>query len=152
MPLLPARAIRAPLGPLAAGLVLCLSAAAPAARLLAQPPAGQPPAGAPDGRRGGRMRAPLFEGITLSAAQQGRVDSIRRAYRERMRAEGDERRQSRRALMEERQAALRGVLTADQQRTFDTNTQRMRERMQQRMQGRRQGHGRAADRAPGARR
>ena len=107
--------------------------------------AGSPPAGGQVGRRGpgGGMRQMLFEGITLTAAQQAKVDSIRGAYRERMMASrganggasggADARPDSaafaaRRQMMNDQRAALRAVLTPDQQRTFDANVTRMEQR------------------------
>lgn len=129
---------------------------------VAQPPAGGPPPGAPRGMgpggpggRGG-MQALLFEGITLSDAQRAKVDSIqgaRRAMmRERMQAmqggtQGGTpgggmpdsatmaaRRQEMRTAMEQDRAAVRAVLTADQQKTFDANVARMQARQRERMQ------------------
>ena len=127
-----------------------LLAAGVAHPLAAQPPAGAPPAGGPMGGPGGRgpgMRAVLFQGITLNAAQQAAVDSIQNASRERMRARmqqqgggapaDDAARAARReAMMQEMQsdrAAMRAVLTADQRTAFDANVARMAARMRERM-------------------
>jgi Spy/CpxP family protein refolding chaperone len=143
-----ARRVRALLLTPAAVLAAVLPAAGAAAPLVAQP-AAQPPAGgpgAPGGMRGRGMQAALFEGITLTAAQQATVDSIQGASRERMRAQmqggppaDDAARQARRqqmmAAMQRDRAALRAVLTADQQKTFDANVAALQERMRERMQG-----------------
>jgi Spy/CpxP family protein refolding chaperone len=102
--------------------------------------------GGPGGRGMGGMRAVLFEGITLSDAQRTSIDSIQAASRERMmtRMQGgpptdDAARQARRQemtqTMQKDRAAMRAVLTADQQKTFDANVARMAERMRERMSG-----------------
>jgi Spy/CpxP family protein refolding chaperone len=89
-------------------------------------------------QRGGRMMAMLFQGITLTATQQQKVDSISAAYRHQMPAftpgtpPTDEERAKRRELMQKQTADLRAVLTADQQKVFDQNLEQMRSRMQQR--------------------
>jgi Spy/CpxP family protein refolding chaperone len=122
-----------------------LLAAAVTSPLAAQA-AEQPPAGGPGGMRGRGMQAALFEGITLTAAQQATVDSIQGASRERMRAQmqggppADDaaRQERRRQMMEAMQkdrAALRAALTADQQKAFDANVAKLQERMRERMQG-----------------
>ena len=77
--------------------------------------------------RQGRMYEMMFEGITLSPQQRASIDSIHAAYRSRMgapRDSGD--RAQMRQMMEEHHAAIRNVLTADQQRIFDANMERMR--------------------------
>jgi protein CpxP len=99
-----------------------------------------------DGRRGGpggpggagRMDQALLRGITLSADQQQRVDSIRTRYRaqmEQMRqqqsGDRDAARAQMRSTMEKQQAEIRAVLTPDQQTQFDQNVAEMRNRMQQ---------------------
>jgi protein CpxP len=91
----------------------------------------------PGGRGGfGRGDQAMLRGITLSADQQQRVDSIRTSYRtqmEKMRTSGDREamRAQMRPLMEKQQADIRAVLTADQQRQFDQNAAEMRSRMEQ---------------------
>ena len=135
-----ARRVRALL--LAPAAVLLAAVAHP---LMAQPPAAAPPAGGPGGR-GQAMQAMLFEGITLTAAQRATVDSIQGAARERMRARMQDgapaddaaraaRRQEMMQAMQKDRDAMRAVLTADQQKTFDANAARMAERMRARMQG-----------------
>jgi len=80
------------------------------------------------GDRGGRMMAALFQGITLSDAQQHQVDSIRTAYRPQMQSAGQDR-GARRDLMQKETADMRSVLTSDQQSAFDKNLADMRSRM-----------------------
>ena len=95
------------------------------------------------GRRGGMrgegregMEAMMFNGITLTTAQQAQIDSIRTRHRADMqgldpRNNADDRQkmmQSRQAQM----AEVRAVLTPDQQVVFDQNMQQMRERRGQR--------------------
>ncbi len=80
------------------------------------------------GDRGSRMMAALFQGITLSDAQQKQVDSIRAAYRPQMQSAGQDR-GARRDLMQKETADMRTVLTSDQQSTFDKNLADMRSRM-----------------------
>ena len=134
--------------------VAALLAAAPAA--LAQSAAG----GA--GRGGAvaqdRMRTVLFEGITLTADQQARIDTVTATYgtridsarREMMAARqsgqpvGAERMQAMRALQVEQRDALRTVLTAEQRARFDANVAAM---SQGRGMGR--GEGRGAGRGAG---
>jgi Spy/CpxP family protein refolding chaperone len=100
-------------------------------------------AGAMDGRRGGmrgegrqRMDAMLFNGITLTADQQSRIDSIRARHRadaqnlDPRNNPGD--RQKMMQSMEAQMSEVRAVLTADQQTVFDQNVQQMRDRRAQR--------------------
>jgi Spy/CpxP family protein refolding chaperone len=107
-----------------------------------QPPVtkDQPPAGG--GMRGGgggaRMQQMLFEGITLTDAQKAKVDSITASYRQQMQSmprpepgtpPTEEQRAARQKMMQDQQAALRAVLTPEQQATFDKNVESMRSRM-----------------------
>jgi Spy/CpxP family protein refolding chaperone len=80
------------------------------------------------GDRGSRMMSALFQGITLSDAQQKQVDSIRTSYRSQMQSAGQDR-GARRELMQKESADFRSVLTSDQQTTFDKNLADMRSRM-----------------------
>ena len=96
--------------------------------------------GGPGGRGGfGRADQALLRGITLSADQQQRIDTIRTRYRtqmEQMRQQNsagtdrDAARGQMRSMMEKQQAEIRAVLTADQQRQFDQNLAEMRGRME----------------------
>jgi Spy/CpxP family protein refolding chaperone len=142
------------------GLALVAAAlvAGAAGTAAAQSPAGGPPGGPPGGRpggmgRGGQQQAMLFEGITLTDAQRAAVDSIqgarRAAMRERMMgmqgggapgggvpdsAAVATMRQEMRRAQEQDRAAMRALLTADQQKAFDANVARMQDRQRQRMQ------------------
>lgn len=114
-----------------AALIVALAATAACASKPKQPApesAQASVAAAPAGDRAARMQAMMFEGITLSSSQQASVDSIRAAYRGRMSSAqtGGDRSQMRQ-MMEEQRTAIRNVLTADQQRIFDANIEKMRQ-------------------------
>jgi Spy/CpxP family protein refolding chaperone len=88
--------------------------------------------GGPGG--GARMEEMLLRGITLSADQQQRIESIRANYRTQMeqtRQSGNTDRTAMRTMMEKQQADIRAVLTTDQQSQFDKNVAEMRARQQQ---------------------
>jgi Spy/CpxP family protein refolding chaperone len=85
--------------------------------------------GAGDGAA--RMQAALFNGITLSSAQQTKVDSIEGAYRSSA-GGADVDRQQARASRQREAADLRSVLTPDQQTQFDKNLDAIRSRMRAR--------------------
>jgi len=83
----------------------------------------------------GRGMQRLMQGITLNAKQQASVDSIQKEYRAQMppmqqgtppdsatRAKGRE-------VMQKEYAAVRGVLTPDQQKVFDKNMEDMKAAM-----------------------
>ncbi|MGE0354458.1 MAG: hypothetical protein AB7I33_05750 [Gemmatimonadales bacterium] len=113
-------------------LLLTVVIAAPAA--VAQNPAGQG-----QGRgMGGRQMQMLMQGITLTADQQTRVDSLNTAFMEQMRAmgrpePGDEKAMTeRREIMTKHQQAVRALLTKEQQAVFDKNVEAMKARMSQR--------------------
>lgn len=102
------------------------------------PPAGQGQGGGMGRGQGGgqrRMQA-LMQGITLTPAQQTTVDSITTAFRAKMPAftPGTPPDSATRAQMmqvgQQRDAAIRAVLTPDQQRTWDTNMQTVQAQMQ----------------------
>ncbi|MBX3133496.1 MAG: hypothetical protein KF689_08955 [Gemmatimonadaceae bacterium] len=118
------RALRAGLG-LAALLVV--------APLGAQqgPPGGRGMGGDPAAMQA-RQNEMLFRGITLTAEQQAKVDSIQTASRARqqelMQGGGMRDPETRTKMQEQRQAmmaAVRGVLTPAQQATFDQNVASM---------------------------
>jgi Spy/CpxP family protein refolding chaperone len=94
-----------------------------------------------DGMRGGgqRMEQMLFNGITLSSAQQAQVDSIRASHRSDMQGldprNNPDDRQKMMQSMQSQMSELRAVLTADQQTIFDQNVQQMRDRRGQRGNG-----------------
>ena len=132
-----------------AGMALCAGATVASAQ--GAPPAGAPPMGGPQGPqggpggRGGRGMAMLFEGITLTDAQQAKVDSITakyRAERQKMMPNGmgggppDEgMRAKMMEMMDKQNGEIRAVLTADQQKTFDANVEKRKQMMQQRQSG-----------------
>ena len=111
---------------------------------VAQPQASTADAGSGEGRdRGGmrgegrqRMEAMLFNGITLSADQQTRIDSIRARYRANAQnldpRNNPDDRQKMMQSMQAQMAEIRAVLTTDQQAVFDQNVQQMRDRRGQR--------------------
>ena len=94
----------------------------------------------PQGGRGNRpnMSAMLFKDITLTPAQQAKVDSIDTKYREQMQTlrngGGDptEMRQKRGELMGKQRDELKALLTEDQKKVFDKNAEDMRQQMQNR--------------------
>jgi Spy/CpxP family protein refolding chaperone len=113
-----------------------------ASTLAAQGGQGGPPPGGMGGGRGGmmggqggmmgRQNEMLFKGITLTAAQQAKVDSIQAKGREEMMAMmqggGQDRAALREVMMQTRakqMADIRGVLTAEQQAAFDRNVAEM---------------------------
>ncbi|HEX5830856.1 MAG TPA: Spy/CpxP family protein refolding chaperone [Gemmatimonadaceae bacterium] len=131
-----------------AGLALALAAGS----IQAQQPQ---PQGGERGQRQEEMRGmrrgamqpgrALFRGITLTDAQQAQVKTIQEKYRPQFQTLREEMRSGRdsagpipatragmQQLMQAQQQELRGVLTADQQRTFDANVKEMRERMAER--------------------
>jgi Spy/CpxP family protein refolding chaperone len=126
-----------------AGIALCASASVASAQ-------GAPPAGAPQGgeqggqgrgMRGGRGMQMLFEGITLTEAQQKQTQDISAKYREQMQAlmpngmGGGPPDAGMRAKMDDirtkQQAEIRAVLTAEQQVVFDKNAAEAKKRREQ---------------------
>src|SRR5262252_9494493 len=87
------------------------------------------------GQGGGRGMQRLLTGITLDAKQQASVDSIQKAFRAQMppMTQGtppdSATRAKSREVMQKEYAAVRNVLTADQQKTFDKNLADMRSQM-----------------------
>jgi Spy/CpxP family protein refolding chaperone len=108
--------------------------------------AAQSPAGGP-GRGGGgfaqRRMQRLLQGITLTAAQQTKVDSITAKYRAQLppftpgAPPDSATRAKMRALFGNQDEEIRAVLTPDQQKVWDQNVTEMRNRMQQRAPGNR---------------
>ena len=89
----------------------------------------------PGGRGGpGRRMELLFKDITLTPAQQTKVDSIQARYRSERPSftpgtpPDSATRDKVRALFQRERDDLRAVLTADQQKTFDRNLEEMRQR------------------------
>jgi Spy/CpxP family protein refolding chaperone len=93
---------------------------------------GAPGGGGRQGGGGGRMMTALFQGITLTTAQQTSVDSVKKAYQSQMdqlRGQGPAGRSQMRDLRQRQIADFRSILTSDQQPTFDKNVDAMRARM-----------------------
>ena len=128
-----------------AGIALCAGASVASAQ-------GTPPANAPQGapqgpqggaREGGRGRGMqmLFEGITLTEAQQKQIQDLSEKYRGEMRAlmpngfQGGPPDDATRAKMDTlrtRQIAeIRAILTADQQPIYDKNLAEAKKRREQ---------------------
>jgi hypothetical protein len=84
----------------------------------------------------------LMEGITLSDAQKSAVDSITakyRAERQKLMPNGmqggrpdDATRAKMTDMMNKQNAEIRAILTADQQKVFDTNVEKRNQAIQQR--------------------
>src|SRR5881296_2501952 len=87
----------------------------------------------PGARGPGRRMQLLFRGVTLTAQQEAKVDSIQAQYRAQMPAftpgspPDSATREKIRGLFRRELADLRAVLTADQQAAFDKNVAEMRE-------------------------
>lgn len=114
--------------------IALLACSAAAAIAQAPPPAGPPQGqGMGPGGRGARMQA-LLQGITLTAQQQAKFDSIQSAYQGQMPAftpgtpPDSAAMARRREIGQKRDADLRAVLTAEQQTLWDTNMANMPQR------------------------
>lgn len=138
-----------------AGIALCAGATVASAQ--GGPPAGAPPMGGMQGgqqggqgRRGG-MQAMLFEGITLTDAQQKQIDEIRVKYRAQMQQlmpngmQGGPPDEATRKKMDEMQEHqnhdIRELLNDDQRKVFDVNVAAAKKRREEMMK-QRQGQGR----------
>ena len=90
--------------------------------------------GGGQGRGPGRQMEALMQGITLTDAQKAKVDSIAQSFRAQMPAftpgqpPDSAARAKRMEVMGKQNAAIREVLTADQQKVFDKNLEEMRNR------------------------
>ena len=86
----------------------------------------------PSGRGPERRAQLLFKGITLTLEQQAKVDSIQKYYREQMPSftpgspPDSVTREKVRGLFRHQVEDIRAVLTADQQKVFDTNLAELR--------------------------
>jgi Spy/CpxP family protein refolding chaperone len=113
-------------------------------------PAGTPPQGTPmggqqggPGARGGRGMQMLFEGITLTDAQQKQIQDISEKYRAEQRAlmpngfgggpPDDATRAKLDDIRTKQTAEIRAVLTADQQAIFDKNVADAKKRREEMM-------------------
>jgi Spy/CpxP family protein refolding chaperone len=133
-----------------AGIALCATASIASAQ---GAPAGAPPqggsqAGPQGGPSRGRGMQMLFEGITLTDAQQKQVQDISEKYRGEMRAlmpngmQGGPPDDATRTKMDDirtkQQAEIRAILTADQQTLFDKNVVEAKKRREEMMKQRQQ--------------
>ena len=115
--------------------LVALSATTGAAQ---NPPPGGP--GGPGGGMGNRRMQMMLNGITLTAQQQGRVDSITTAFRAQMPAftpgapPDSAAMAQRRALSARQDSTIRTLLTPEQQAIWDRNAEQARN-MQRRPPG-----------------
>src|SRR5690349_18797684 len=124
-------------------VTLCIGLALGAAAVAgAQSPGGEGGGGGGGGFAGRRMQR-LLQGITLTAEQQAKVDSITAKYRAQMPpftpgAPRDSATHAKmRTLFGNQDEEIRALLTPDQQKIWDRNVTEMRNRMQQRAPGNR---------------
>jgi len=120
-------------------VALCIGLALGAAAVAgAQSPGGE---GGGGGGFAGRRMQRLLQGITLTAAQQAKVDSITTKYRAQLPpftpgARPDSATRAKmRTLFGNQDEEIRALLTPDQQKVWDQNVTEMRNRMQQRAPG-----------------
>ena len=129
-----------------AGVALCAGASVAGAQ---GAPAGTTPSqGTAQGGQGrpGRGMAMLMEGITLTEAQQAKLDAIAakyRAERQKLMPNGmqggppdDATRAKMGEMMEKQSAEVRAILTVDQQKLFDANLEKRKQAMQRPPSGR----------------
>ena len=104
------------------------------AGILALAPAAYAQGGSQGGGQGRGMQR-VMEGITLTDTQKASVDSIQQAFRAQMPAmtpgtpPDSAARAKRMEVMQKQYAAIRAVLTPDQQKVFDKNLADMRANM-----------------------
>jgi len=84
----------------------------------------QPPAGGGGGGGRGAAMAAMMDSLNLTADQRKKVDSINTDFRGKMQAGGD-----RQAIMQQRTAAIKAVLTPEQATKYDAMMEAMRSRM-----------------------
>jgi Spy/CpxP family protein refolding chaperone len=132
-----------------AGIALCAGASVASAQ--GGPPMGGQQGQGQGGGRGG-MQAMLFQGITLTDAQQTKIEEIRAKYRPQMQAlrpaggqqagppDADTRKKMD-ELNEHQTHDIRELLTDDQRKIFDVNVDAMKKRREEMMK-QRQGQGR----------
>ena len=113
-----------------AALAVALALAVSAIPAVAQQP-GPPPGGMGGPGGAGRRMTALMNGITLTAPQQARVDSIQASIRAQMpqrtpgQAPDSTAMQLRRVLSARQDSLVRSLLTPEQQATWDRNLQNM---------------------------
>lgn len=128
-----------------AGIALCAGASVASAQ--GGPPAGGPPMGQQGGQgRGGRGMQALFEGITLTADEQTKVDAINAKYRAKMQElmpngmQGGPPDEGTRKKMEENREhqihEIHEILTDDQKKIFDANVETQKKRREEMMKQR----------------
>ena len=128
-----------------AGIALCAGASVAGAQ--GGPPAGAPPQGQQGGQgRGGRGMQALFEGITLTADQQTKVDEINTKYRAQMQElmpngmqggpPDDATRTKMEGIREHQAADIRALLTDDEKKIFDANVATQKKRREEMMKQR----------------
>ena len=127
-----------------AGVALCAGASVASAQGGA--PAGVTPQDGPQGgQRGGRGIAMLLEGITLTDAQQVKVDAVKEKYAAERKAlmpngmgggpPDESVRTKMREMSDKQNAELRAILTADQQKVFDANLEKRKQTTKRPPQG-----------------
>ena len=120
-------------------VALCIGLALGAAAIAGA----QSPGGEGGGGFAGRRMQRLLQGITLTAEQQAKVDSITARYRAQVPAftpgapPDSATRAKMRTLFGNQDEEIRALLTPDQQKIWDRNVTEMRNRMQQRAPGNR---------------
>ena len=128
-----------------AGITLCAGASVAVAQ--GGPPAGAPPPGQQGGPgRGGRGMQALFEGITLTADQQTKVDEINAKSRAAMQTlmpngmqggpPDDAARKKIEEMREHQTHDIRELLTDDQRKIFDVNVATQKKRREEMMKQR----------------
>jgi Spy/CpxP family protein refolding chaperone len=133
-----------------AGIALCTSASVASAQgaPAASPTYGGQQGGPQGGPGRGRGMQALFEGITLTDAQQKQVQDLSEKYRGQMRAlmpngmqggpPDDATRTKMEDLRSKQTAEIRAILTADQQTIFDKNVVEAKKRREEMMKQRQQ--------------
>lgn len=132
-----------------AGIALCAGATVASAQ--GRPPAGGPPMGGMQGGpggRGGRGMQALFDGVTLTADQQTKVNAINAKYRTEMQSLMPNGMQggppdvgTRKKMDEMREHQMHDIhelLTGDQRKVFDANVETQKKLREERMKQRQQ--------------
>ncbi len=124
-----------------AGIALCAGASVASAQGGAPSGAGGPQGG----QRGGRGTAKLFEGITLTEAQQMQVDAVKAKYaaeRQKFMPNGmgggppdPSVRAKMTDMMDKQNIELRAILTTEQQKVFDANVEKRKQMKKRPPQG-----------------